>query len=170
MADPTPEVVNNHDIAFLNDKITRFAYEVFKSQSSSLTGIGTFDSTRLNQYLDSLDISLDHFSANPQLDLPETSPFSWTIQPFPAVANVESDEVDHVLRLLRLSREELINSQSARASAGLISFDLTRIKALVTKCRNFLTQYVEKSNPHDLPESSPGTASSGAGLTGINPK
>ena len=98
---------------------------------------------------------------------PETSPQQWTLEAFPVFQAVESDEIDHVQRLLFAARNELVNSQSARLPSGLMPFDLTRFSAIVDKLEKFVVDYVEKASPLDLPESSPSKPVSGAGATGI---
>ena len=60
-----------------------------------------------------------------------------------------------------------VNSQSARLGAGLMPFDARRVSALVAKTRQWLTDYVSKRSPMDLPETSPQQAMSPAGKAGV---
>ena len=161
--------VRNDDVAYINDKLCRFAGEVYKSQAADVSGFNPFDQQRLNQYLDSVDAATSYVVAQPQLDLPESSPQDVPTADFPQVTDTENDEVDQVLRMLKRSHVELVNSQSARNAAGLIGFDESRLRALVQKCRNFLNDYIASQTPQDLPETSPQSATAGAGRTGINP-
>lgn len=163
----TAEVVLNLDVVYVNDKLSRYATEAIKCVSSSLAAVNEFDQARLNQYFDSVDAAIAYITAQPQLDMPESHPIPHPIEPFPFVPNMESDEMDHLVRLLKAARTELINSQSARMGAGLLPFDSARVKALVGKARNFLGQYVAKQTPQDLPESSPSQPVTGPGKGGI---
>lgn len=164
-----PEIVQSDDIAYINDKLCRFAYEVYKSQASNVSGFNSFDQQRLNSYLDSVDAATDYVVAQPQLDLPESSPQDVPTSTFPETTNTENDEVDQVLRMLKRAHVELLNSQSARNSTGLSSFDESRLRAIILKSRNFLNNYITVVTPQDLPESSPREDSTGTGRTGINP-
>lgn len=164
---PTDPGVYNFDIVYLNDKICRYAIEIIKSVSSGLAFTNEFDMARMLKYLDDIDAAISYVVAQPQLDMPETHPMLHPIESFPVLPNMESDEMDHVARLLRAVRTELINSQSARVGAGLLTFDALRATSLVEKARRWLVDYVAKRTPMDLPESSPQQAMTGPGRGGV---
>ncbi len=69
--------------------------------------------------------------------------------------------------MMEVTREEIVNSQSARNPAGLNKFDSARLTANISKIRAFLIDYVGPITPLDLPESSPQEDTSGAGKKGI---
>lgn len=163
----TPIVVYNHDIVGFYYRINKFVVELVKSASSNVSQLNAYDRARLGTYLLALRAFHDWVLAQPHLDLPETTPREYKLdEPEPAVS-VENDEVDDIVRMLVLARQELTNSQSARLSSGLIPFDATRFAAIITKVENFLVQYVDKATPLDLPESSPVDVISGTGRTGV---
>jgi len=162
-----PPGVYNLDVTYLADKLARYAYEVMKSVSANLAFTNEFDMARMLKYLDDVDAAVKYVLAQPQLDMPESHPMLHPIEPFPTVPNMESDELDHAARLLRAGYVELANSQSARMPAGLLAFDAARISALVQKNRNWLTDYVQKRQPMDLPESSPQQPMTGDGRPGV---
>lgn len=162
-----PSGVYNLDVTYLADKIARYAAEVQMSVSSNVAFVNEFDMARLHNYLTDIDSAMAYILAQPQLDLPESHPMLNPIQPFPAMRDMESDEWDHVVRLLRSGYIELVNSQSARLGAGLMPFDSRRVAALVAKTRQWLTEYVSKRSPMDLPETSPQQAMSPAGNSGV---
>lgn len=166
MATPTNAIVYNHDIVGLYNRMNRFVEELYKSVSSNASLMNQFDQGRLASYFASLRGYVAWVVSLPQLDLPETSPRAFDLEPPPQLEMVDNDEVDDLLRLLVLSRDELINSQSARLGSGLINFDQTRITAIIDKADLFLTTYVAKITPVDLPESSPRDPMSPAGKTG----
>lgn len=163
----TPTGVYNLDVCYCNDKLCRYAYEVVKAVSSGLAATNSFDLTRMLGYLDDIDAAVAYVTKQPQLDLPESHPTLHAIEPFPEIPNMESDEMDHVARLLKSARTELVNSQSARMGAGFLPFDANRVTGLVAKTRQWLTEYVSKRTPMDLPESSPQQAMTGAGRGGV---
>lgn len=162
-----PASVYNLDVTYMADKLARYAGEVQMSVSSNVAFVNEFDMARLHAYLDDIDAAIDYVTKQPQLDLPESHPMAHPIQPFPALRDMESDEWDHVVRLLRSGYLELVNSQSARLGAGLMPFDARRVSALVAKTRQWLTEYVSKRSPMDLPETSPQQAMSPAGKSGV---
>lgn len=162
-----PAGIFNLDATYLADKIARYAAEVQMSVSSNVAFVNEFDMARLNKYLDDVDAALTYINDQPQLDLPESHPMLHAIQPFPALRDMESDEWDHVVRLLRSGYIELVNSQSARLGAGLMPFDSKRVTALIAKCRQWLVQYVGQRSPMDLPETSPQQAMSPGGRVGV---
>ena len=169
MADSSvfPAGVYNLDVTYLADKIARYAGEVQMSVSSNVAFVNEFDMGRLQNYLDDIDAAIAYVTAQPQLDLPESHPILNAIQPFPAMRDMESDEWDHVVRLLRSGYIELCNSQSSRLGAGLMPFDARRVSALVAKTRAWLNDYVSKRSPMDLPETSPQQSMSPAGKLGV---
>lgn len=162
-----PPGVYNLDITYLCDKIARYAIEVMKSVSANLAFTNTFDMARMLKYLDDCDAAIAYVQAQPQLDMPESHPMLHAIEPFPTIVDMESDELDHVIRLLRAGYVEIANSQSARMPAGLLPFDAGRVSSLVAKNRNWLTDYVQKRQPMDLPESSPQEPMTGDGRPGV---
>jgi hypothetical protein len=162
-----PPGVFNVDVTYLADKLARYAAEVQMSVSSNVAFVNEFDMARLQNYLTDIDRAMSYILDQPQLDLPESHPMLHPIQPFPQMRDMESDEWDHVVRLLRSGYIELVNSQSARLGAGLMPFDARRVTALVAKTRQWLNDYVSERSPMDLPETSPQQAMSPAGSSGV---
>lgn len=167
MATPTQAFVYNHDIIGFYTRLNRFLIELLKSQSSGVSQLNAFDQARLKAYLANVRGYHAWVTAQPQLDLPETSPRQWPLDEAPTIEIVENEEVNDIVRMLVLARDELTGSQSARLSSGLIKFDSDRFTAMVTKVEAFLDTYVNPLTPLDLPESSPDAAMSGPGKTGV---
>jgi len=159
--------VNNHDIAGLHARINRFIEEVHKSVSSGTSQVNKFDQDRLATYLNAIDTYHAWVIGQPQLDLPETHPQSIELEANPATPDAENENANDVIRLLAITRDELVNSQSARDAAGLNKYDSARLTAVISKVRAFLNDYISKVTPLDLPESSPQSAQTGPGRTGI---
>lgn len=166
MADAT-STVNNQDVVGLYNRINDFIFEMFKSVSSQTSEMNEFDQARLTTYLDAVDTYHGWVTNQPHLDLPETSPRAYPLRAPDDVPIVENENVNDITRMMVIARDELINSQSARLAAGLNKFDSARLTAMIEKLRRFLSDYVGVATPLDVPESSPGMVSSGAGRTGI---
>lgn len=167
MAMPVVTTTKNHDVLGVYNLTNRFIEEMWKCVSSSASQMNEFDQIRLISYLANLRGYLNWVEAQPHLDLPETSPAEWPLKPIPPITNVENEEVNNILILFSLTRDELINSQSARISSGMIPFDMLRIRAIIDKVEAFLVKYVQPLTPLDLPESSPQAPVSGPGRTGV---
>ena len=157
----------NHDIVGIFNRVNRFIREAMKQQSSSVSQINAFDQARLKSYLSAIRFYHDHVQSAPDLDLPETSPRLYELRAIPVVPEMENESLADVCRLLELGRDELLNSQSARLGAKLMSFDSVRLLQIVEKCEKFMSDYVENATPLDLPESSPRVPVTGHGNQGI---
>lgn len=157
----------NHDLVGFYNRINRFIEEVLKSQSSNLSQVNAFDQTRLKSYLSAMRFYHDQVQGAPELDLPETTPRLYALREVPVVPDMENESCADICRLFELCRDEMVNSQSARMGAKLVSFDSVRLLQVISKCEKFLSEYVEKATPLDLPESSPRAPMTGQGYQGI---
>lgn len=157
----------NHDIIGIYNRMNRFIVELVKSQSSGGSEMKLADQTRLTDYLVNLNGYLTWVMAEPELDLPESHPIEWTFEEPSETIIVENEEINDIVRLISLARAELINSQSARDSSKLKPFDERRLRDIITKCQNFLENYIKALTPLDLPESSPNELMSGLGQVGV---
>lgn len=160
-------VVNNHDIAGLHARINRFIEEVKYSESSGGSQVTSFDQTRLATYLNAVDGYREWAIGRPPLDCPETHPRAIELGANPEIVDLENESCNDVIRLLTIGRDELTNSQSARLSSNLTPFDNARLVSIIQKIRLFLSDYIAKVTPLDLPESTPQAEQSGPGRTGI---
>ena len=163
----TENRVLNHDVLFVYDMINRFIIELMHSQSNGVSGLTVHDQTRMASYLNALRVKKDWIMGQPLLDLPETHPRAFPLEPAPEVRNVESESINQLIRLFEALRIELINSQSARLASGLNRHDAGRYDGIVDKMEAFLLDYIAVLEPIDLPESSPAEKLSPAGRSGI---
>jgi len=157
----------NHDIASLVRRLRRFKEEVVYSVSSGISEMGEHDLARINSYLVAAKSFKAWMVAQPILDLPETSPMEIELASMPELSTIENDDLALIHNLMNLTEQELLSSQSARRSTGLISHDSARFDSYIIKMENFLVNYVAANAPLDLPESSPSFAVSGQGRTGV---
>lgn len=157
----------NHDICGLVRRLDRFAFELHKSVSSGTSQVNQFDQERLAKYLGAAVTYHDWMLSQPQLDLPESHPTLYTIDDDPGLAEVENESINDLLRLIKVTRIELVDSQSSRDPASLNPYDSKRFLALIAKCQAFLDNFIAVVTPLDMPESSPKRATSGPGRTGV---
>ena len=167
MADPIKNIVYNHDVAGLHRRMNRFIGEMAACASTNLSQMSEYDQTRLRTYLEAVRTYVNWVIGQPQLDLPETSPRQYMLEANPVVPLVENEAIIDIIRMMELARDEVTDGQSARMSSGLISFDVSRVGAVVNKIEAFLDTYVSVITPLDLPESSPARAVTAPGRTGV---
>lgn len=161
--------VHNMNIAGFNRRVNRFISELADSVSASGSLMTGYDQTRLASYLDALDVYVSHVVDQPQLDLPESHPMKYELDAPRVISenDVENESVMDLIRMLELARIETINGQSARLGAGLLSFDEQRLTSIVSRCRKFLTDYIQTTTPLDYPETSPMRAMPAPGRGGV---
>ena len=109
----------------------------------------------------------DFVVGQPQQDLPETHPRSYSLRENPVPPALENEMMYDIIEMFQLLRDELVNSQSARNASGLISFDSVRFLSHLSRIETYIAEYVEKATPLDMPESSPRVENSGPGRTGV---
>lgn len=160
-------IIYNTDVKGIYSRINRFIFEVMHQVSSNVSEVNQFDYARIQSYLDAIRTYAQHVQSDPELDLPETSPRTYTLEDPPVVPKIENESLADVIRLLELMRDELINSQSARRPAKLVSFDYVRLLLILDKCDRFMSDYISTITPLDLPESSPKAAMTPEGRKGV---
>lgn len=159
--------VYNHDVAGIHRRINRFILELDHSASAGTSQVSAHDQERLGAYLGAITSYVDWVVAQPQLDLPETHPRQHLLDANPNPSNGENESVRDLITLLEITRDEVVNGQSARHAAGLISFDEQRLRAVVAKAEAFLENYIQTVTPLDLPETSPMRAMVNPGKGGV---
>ncbi len=158
--------VYNLDVAGLVRRIRRFRYETVKAASSALAHTTEPDVTRLGSYLDAVITYLDWVVAQPQLDLPESSPEIIDLGPLEDLAMPENESLVDLENLWKALLVEIGESQSARMMTGIIEHDEQRMRAILEKMGQFLDNYVAVIHPLDLPESAPKRPQTGPGRRG----
>lgn len=156
----------NTDVHSIVRRYNRALVEVYKSQSSGVSQTLPFDVTRIKGYLANINSFLDWIVAQPLLDCPETGPSEIPLPTNPSINYIENESAFDVMQLIMIARDEIANSQSARIPTNLVIFDFNRQKAYLKKISNLL-DFIETSEPLDLPESSPMVAMSGPGNQGV---
>lgn len=160
-------IVNNMDCAGLIRRLRRFRYETVKAASSALANVSAADFTRAKAYLGAISSYMDWIVAQPQLDLPEWAPKSMDIGDAEKMELPDNESLYDLMTMYDILETEIGNSQSARMPSGMMSHDQVRIRSIVEKMNKFLDDYVSKTLPIDLPESSPNRAQTGPGKVGV---
>lgn len=156
----------NIDVHSCVRRYNRMIVEAMKSQSSGISYALPFDVTRMKSYIAGMQTFLSFVVAQPLLDCPETGPTDMPLPQNPVITPIENESAMDVIHLIEIARDELANSQSSRMPTNLVKFDFDRQQSYLTKILALMA-YVEKSEPLDLPESSPMAAMSGPGARGV---
>jgi len=148
---------HNQDIAGLAERIDEIVFEVAKSQSAGLTDMRPFDRTRIGEYVALLNRYADWVVSAPDVDLPETHPREHPIKYISADVDddLENKSLRDLVRYLRALITELTNSQSAKQANGMTTHDKRRFDLVMAKVAAFLSDYVDNTQPVDMPESAP---------------
>lgn len=164
------KAVLNQDVAGLAERVDEVVYEVAKSQSANLTDMRPFDRIRISEYNAMLNSYAAWVVDAPDIDLPETHPREYPIKYISegVDADVENKALRDLIRMYRAVITELTNSQSARAANGLTVHDKRRFDLVMEKISKFLNDYVDSTQPIDMPESAPSSEGVGPGFTGAN--
>lgn len=158
----------NADSISYRKMLNRFIEEQIFSQSANHSQYMKADLTRLGSQLSALRFKLGFMKSQPEQDLPETNPREYPLEANPEVFLVENDQVNHVVNLYVLARDEMDHSQTARMSSGINPYDLSRQMDYITRIETFVRDFVNEATPLDLPESSPRRRIQGAGKTGVS--
>jgi len=155
----------NRDLAGLVERIDEVIYEVSKSQSEGLLDIRVADRSRLDQYNARLERYVNWIVSEPQVDAPETHPSECQVT---YISQGEDDDCENkalrdLIRMYRVLMTEMACSASNRMPNSISKHDETRFRAHLSKIRNFLTEYVDDTQPVDMPESQPSSSLTGHG-------
>lgn len=163
----TSEQTYNTDVFGLVRRINRFIEEIFKGQSSGVSRSSPFDVARAKSYVQALRGYHSWVTAQPELDLPETSSRPINLPVSPIIPGIENESLYDLAVLLELARDELASSQSSRLSSNLITFDSSRFVGIMDKVDAFIDNYILVIDPLDLPETSPQYPMAPGGNTGV---
>jgi hypothetical protein len=156
----------NIHVPELYNMIIRFIVEVQKSQSANTSVNNDFDLKRYKTYFNALRVKISVMKHPSSLDLPETDPYLFALRELPELVDKENEVINQLSLFMRAMALELRKSQSADNSSGIVSFDRTRLLALVEECETYITDYAMNVQPLDLPESTPRAPVQGPGLDG----
>lgn len=151
----------NRDLAGLVERIDETIYEISKSQSEGLLDLRVADRARLDQYNNRLDRYASWIVSEPEVDAPETHPAETQVT---YISNSEDDDCENkalrdLIRMYRVLMTEMACCASNRMPNGLSGHDKARFDQHLAKIRSFLVNYVDETQPVDMPESQPSSSS-----------
>lgn len=163
---PVPTYVYNAEVSGILDRIVRFAKEIQDSPSASTNTVSTGDQGRWGSYLDAIDSYHDWVLSLPEQDLVKTD-MTYRVDDFPELTLVDNESAEDIYRFLQQMWRELCRSRSAALPSGLNKFDSKRLRDNTSKARLFIQNYIAKTDPLDLPQSSPQFPHAPAGNVGV---
>lgn len=157
----------NMDVAGLVERTDEVIFELAHCQSANMTDIKTFDRVRIDEYNAMLNRYADWVTSAPDVDMPETHPRLYAIKFISEDINVEVENkaLRDLIRFYRGIINEMVRGQSSGAANGLTTHDKRRFDLIMEKIQKFLVDYVDNTQPLDMPESSPSSERVGPGLT-----
>lgn len=171
MADqPTIAIMKtyNVDIVGMVQRLDRVIVEVNRSASGNSAVLSVPDAGRWKGYIADLLSYVDWFSEQPNpLDIPETHPAMLDLEAAPLVSRVDNLVANDIVRLLIVSRLEVVSSQSSSMSSGMLPFDISRFQSIMARIVAGIDR-AENAEPVDLPESLPHFPSVMVGNRGIH--
>lgn len=157
--------VQNADMVDIHELCNRVIGEVLKSQSANTQKYKLADKGRLRIFLSGIRFIADNASGiGNEIDLPKTDPRGYSLETNPEIFLVRNNMVNHVVRLLRLIRDEAVYSPSADDSSGFQNDDHKRLKGNVQRLENYLKNVVDVMAPMPFLETAPKRELQGHGV------
>lgn len=163
----TPTHTFNIDIVAVCNRMNRIITELQMFASGNTSEVYPADLTRIKSYFSGLRTYHDTIQALERMDFVETNTQLEELRALPPSVQVENENLNDLVRLMRRGHSELTNSQSARDSSKLNKYDSARFLAMLDRAEKFAANYIEKVTPLDFPNSSPRAGSILEGQTGI---
>jgi len=147
------EITNNFNIKAIYSQINIFIVEMQASASAGTQTLLEDDKTRINSWITSLQEYSDKvLKGTKMLDLPNVHPRGKTLADPPTKQEVTNKFITEICDIISEVRDQLLESSSSNISNGLITFDQTRYDNGLTKLDEYMTGYVEETEPLDEPE------------------
>ena len=158
-------VVRNRNVAGLVRRYDDFIKEIVESDSANQQSTSAADLERWNSYLSAIDRYVAYVVSEPEVDVPESASLDIQVKDSPVIPDMENNSVYDLAWMMYDARHEVVNNQS-RTAYNFTKADTKRVTDITEKCRRFLLDYVEQTQPLDMPESIPEFALTGPGRTG----
>lgn len=148
--------IRNHDCVHMISLIDRALLEVKDSVSAGLNDYREADKKRLSQYLDNMTFFMDFSSKLPEMDRPHSHPLltSFPDSPVPVQPEMDNLAAKKLIHSLNVFRVNVGACQSADLSNGYMLQDQERFYAEIQHCKLLLSDYIDKAQPTDYPETS----------------
>lgn len=155
----------NIDIRAMYNDIRKYRKEAYLNQSNGVQAFHPKDIERQKSYIAALRSRLEKAVRTPVPDKPETHPSPYTLVDMEVLPEVENETSNTMVQKWHDIAMELVDSQSSRYAASMLSFDAERIEDLIVDLEDEI-EYAENSLPLDLPDSSPTKAIAPPGQRG----
>ena len=165
--------MENVDLVGIIERIDEANYEMLLSQSSGLTAFRVADRARIEAYLNRAESLFTWIIGQPEVDSPQTHPILYPISYLSnkmdgpdgkaIIHDPENKGLRDCVRMMRVWMAEMSRSASRRMPNGISKPDQDRFTSHLDKIRKYLTDYIDATQPVDLPETNPSSALSGQG-------
>jgi hypothetical protein len=141
----------NIDVMNATKHIRLFREEVYKSGSADVFNYDAYDLERLETYIARFERVVEFIAASPKLDLPKWHRNEMDVPGYDSNLNVQSANVEYILRVLDAAYFEIAESQSSDLSNGLEVADKGRLDKLIQRLKDWV-QAIKDSEQVDMPE------------------
>lgn len=145
--------VFNMDVAGYIRRLRAMKHEIMNSNSAKLPHVNPHDLKRIQAHLASLAMYAA-YAVGEELDLPKWSPSEIDLGESLGYSHVTNHSILDILTLVDALETELVGSQSARQSSGLLSHDELRLDAIADKINALIDSFIAESTNLDLPANS----------------
>jgi len=141
----------NIDVMNICKHLMTFRKEVLESGSADVFNYDADDLARLESYIGRAEVVINFSATSPKLDLPKWHAKEMSIPSIVEDYDVQSANVEYILRVFDASYFELAESQSSDLSNGLEAADKSRLDKLVQRLKDWV-QAIKDSEQIDAPE------------------
>lgn len=141
----------NIDVMNACKHIRLFRTEVHQSGSADVFNYDAYDLERLETYIARFERVVAFIAASPKLDLPKWHRNEMDIPAYNGDLDVQSANVEYILRVLDAAYFEIAESQSSDLSNGLEDADKGRLDKLIQRLKDWV-QAIKDSEQVDMPE------------------
>lgn len=151
----TPVSVNNLNVATLANLYRSFIRELATCQSSQVPQFRRHDRDRVAAYVARAEKHLAFFERDDsggQLDLPRSHPLGHAVEALEPLPDMTNADVREVVGYFTAARREILFSQSADTSSGLMRDDLRRQRDVLATVTAYMATVVGEGDSLDFPE------------------
>ncbi len=167
LSDVLATTTYNSNVAALVARANDFMTEAYRSASANIAQLMPYDLERFTAQIAAQKSYINNYMITaPLLDQPKTGPTEKPLDPAPKITEVENQTIMELIGLIQTFRDEVGSSQSSRLPNNATKFDVTRWNTYLDKMSTLL-DFAAKSEPLDLPESTPDEPMVGPGNRGV---
>lgn len=141
----------NIDVMNLCKHLKLVRQEVYESGSSDVFNYDLYDLDRLKMMIARCETVINFIAGAPKLDLPKWHRNEMEIPGYEVKYDVQSANVEYILRVLDAQFFEIAESQSSDLSNGFETADKGRLDKLIQRLKDWVAA-IEASEQIDMPE------------------